>query len=147
MVWNLLGHLGRVCGERDEGGFVVWVCEGNCRRASKLSVVDSERMLIAAQGTLRQWLRDRPRALERRTCCQLGGIMNGGWRWRSRFFQKVLQFQSLVRLAAMLPLLSSRPLPTAFTGVLGARLSPLAAASTRSSFHFPYMPQQCPHPL
>lgn len=66
-------------------------------------------------------------------------------------FQKVLQFHSLVRLAATLPLLSSGllpvPLPTAFAGVLGAMFSPLAAASSLSSFHFEYIPQQCPHPL
>lgn len=87
---------------------------------------------------------------EERSRSELSGT-NGRWRRVMSVPQKVLQFHSLVRLAATLPLLSSAPLPvplaTAFAGVPGARLSPLAAASILSSFHFAYMPQQCPHPL
>lgn len=86
--------------------------------------------------------------LEQRSCCELRGTAVDGVNV-ILVPQKVLQFHSLVKLAATLPLLSSAllPLPTAFAGVLGARLSPLAAASTLSSFHFPYIPQQCPQPL
>lgn len=83
--------------------------------------------------------------LERRSCYGLSKIMV---ELVISVIQKVLQFQSLVRLAAMLPLLSSVPLPIPLpTALAGVRVSPLAAASTLSSFHFPYMPQQCPHPL